>query len=117
VDPELERLKHLAENNGFKVVVVAFPVSFQVHAQFLENKPQRALAAKARDLGFYYYDLLPMLRAHGNEVLFYDHCHPRAQTEDYIGKAIAEFLRQNVLAPPAGPPAEGTPVDAGGSAR
>ncbi len=117
VDPELERLKELAGRNGFKVVVVAFPVAYQVHAQFLENKPQRVLAAKARDLGFYYFDLLPMLRIHGNEVLFYDNCHPRIQTNDYIGKAIAEFLRQNVLTPTAGPPADGAPVDADGPAR
>ncbi|HUT55189.1 MAG TPA: SGNH/GDSL hydrolase family protein [bacterium] len=97
VQPVLERLKVDAEKNGFQVVVVAFPVAFQVYSDFVEDYPQQVLSRKATDLGFYYLDLLPMLRSHKDEMLFYDQCHPRAQTNDYIGHAIAEFLAGGVL--------------------
>ena len=98
LDPEFIRLKELSERYSFKTVFVAFPTSFQVYANFIEDKPQQKLKEITRKYGFFYFDLLPVLREHKNEDLFFDACHPRVPTNDLIGKALAEYLEKNVLA-------------------
>jgi len=98
VESELRRLKTNQDKHGFEVVVVAFPVSYQVYSDFIEATPQKQMMEKAAMLGFHYFDLLPVLREHGKDIdLFYDHCHPTSQANDIIGKEIAEFLDRAVL--------------------
>jgi lysophospholipase L1-like esterase len=97
IDRQLERLKAYQEKHGFKVVITAFPVSYQVYSEFIEAKPQMYMREKAARLGFHYFDLLPLLREHNGTDLFYDQCHPRPNANDIIGKAIAEFLKKEVL--------------------
>lgn len=94
---EFKKLKEISGKNNFKVVIVAFPASYQVYADFLENKPQTKLAEMSRDFGFYYIDLLPLLREYKNQELFFDQCHPVVSTNDIIGKAIAEYVNSNLL--------------------
>jgi hypothetical protein len=89
---ELDRLQTLSQQHGFEVAGVAFPVSFQVYAKFLDDEPQRRMAGEAKRRGFAYLDLLPMLRAHTDQDLFFDQCHPREATNDMIGKELARFL-------------------------
>lgn len=89
---ELDRLKALSQRHGFAVTIVAFPVSFQVEAKFLEDAPQRRMASEAAGRGFAFLDLLPLLRAQTGEHLFFDHCHPRERTNDLIGAELASFL-------------------------
>jgi hypothetical protein len=91
---ELDRLKELAQRHGFRVTIVAFPVSFQVYAKFLEDAPQRRMAGEAAARGFAFLDLLPLLRARAGEDLFFDQCHPREETNDLIGTELARFLRE-----------------------
>jgi lysophospholipase L1-like esterase len=97
IDRELEKLATLSRWRGFDVAIVFFPVKYQVYADFLEDTPQRTLAAKAAALDFHYLDLLPMLRQHRDEDLFFDHCHPREAANERIGVEIAGFLEEKVL--------------------
>ena len=98
VDHHLARLKALSEERGFEVVVMAFPVVFQVEALFVEDSPQRLLARRTDELGFYFLDLLPLLRKQKNKAdLFYDNCHPKVHTNDLIGRELATFLEVRIL--------------------
>jgi hypothetical protein len=90
---QLDRLAGTAREHGFAVAVVAFPVSFQVYASFLADEPQRRMASEAARRGFAFHDLLPLLRQHSGEDLFFDHCHPREATNALIGTDVADFLR------------------------
>jgi hypothetical protein len=94
IEERLRRLKTLADAHRFGVAIAAFPVRYQVYAQFVEDTPQRDMRALVLPLGFRYLDLLPMLRQHRNEDLFFDQCHPREDANGLIGAQIAEFLSQ-----------------------
>lgn len=98
LDLQLARLKRLQEQHGFRVVIVAFPVRFQVEADFIEDRPEREMQVRAERLGFFYLDLLPLLRRNRSQNLYYDYCHPRPPANDLIGQALAEFIQQRVLA-------------------
>ena len=76
------------------MAVVVFPVSFQVYASFLADEPQRRMESEARRRGFAFHDLLPLLRRHAAEDLFFDHCHPREAANALIGAEVADFLRE-----------------------
>lgn len=99
VSQELTRLRRHADRRGFRVLVVAFPVRFQVEANFVNDRPQRALEELARANGFGYLDLLPLLRSHRGETIYFDHCHPVAAANAWIGEALAQRLRADYLAP------------------
>ena len=96
IDLGLARLKAHSERSHFSVAIAALPVSFQVYARFLDDAPQREMEARTRAVGFRYLDLLPVLRQHRGEDLFFDHCHPREGANDLIGQALADFLRDAV---------------------
>ncbi|MCK4378311.1 MAG: hypothetical protein KAW01_03160, partial [Deltaproteobacteria bacterium] len=100
IDREFSTLKSLSQQHDFKVVVVAFPAAFQVYAGFVEDAPQRLLREKASRLGFYYLDLLPLLRKYRKEEkdIYYDWCHPTVKTNDFIGRILAEFLIEQSFA-------------------
>ena len=97
IDQQLKRLKTLSKQHRFKVAVVAFPVVYQIKAKFVEDTPQKTVQKLVDRLGFRYLDLLPLLRAHRNEDLYLDHCHPGENANDMIGKAIAVFLKEKML--------------------
>ena len=95
---ELDRLKELSTENGFKVAIVAFPVAFQVYADFMEDTPQRLIRGMAAGRNFYFLDLLPYLRQYreNHKDTYYDWCHPTVKTNDFIGKIIANFMVQKL---------------------
>ena len=97
IDREFARLDEIAKREGFRVVVVGFPVVFQVVADFLEDTPQKLLEKYSGKYGFYYYDLLPKLRENKDIDMFYDHAHPNREGSRIIGNVIAEFLTSQVL--------------------
>lgn len=103
VDGQLARLERLAGQHGFRVVLVSLPVAFQVQAGFVEDAPQRELARLAASHGFEFVDLLPALRRHADEKLFFDHCHPTALGNDVIAEALEAFLAPTLAASSGGP--------------
>ena len=97
VETYFQKLAMLSEEHGFKVIIAVMPVSFQVYADFLEDTPQRKLKEKAQKLNFYFIDLLPILRGHRQQKLFFDQCHPKANANDIIGRAISDYLESEVI--------------------
>lgn len=97
VDKELTHLRKLAGRHNFRVLVVAFPVRFQVEADFVDDRPQKALAERARVNGFGFLDLLPLLRSHRSEPIYFDHCHPLPLANAWIGEVLAQRIRSEYL--------------------
>lgn len=89
-----EQMKRLADENGFQLRVVAFPVRAQVEAAFVEDDPQRRLTELTGALGVPFLDLLPALReAHASSrPLFYDHCHQTPEGSRVVARSIYDFL-------------------------
>lgn len=98
-DRELDRLARHRDQRGFKVVIAAFPVYFQVYSQFLDDQPQQILARKAAQRGFAFLDLLPAFRQNRGEKLFYDHCHLQPPGNRLAGRRIADFIAHEVVPP------------------
>jgi len=95
----LQKMKRLTESGKARLVVVCFPVSIQVRADFLDDRPQRRLEQICADLRLPCLDLLPALRARPSEALFLDQCHltpPGAQT---VADLTAQFLLEQRLVP------------------
>ncbi len=89
-----EQMKRLADENGFQLRVVGFPVRAQVEAAFVEDYPQRRLTELTGVLGVPFLDLLPVLReAHASSTpLFFDHCHHTPEGNRVVAKSIYDFL-------------------------
>lgn len=92
IDEQLRRLKSLADEHRFRVGLVAFPVAFQVFADFVEDRPQRLLAERARRFDFAYLDLLPALRARRSNDMFFDQCHPSPKGHTLVAEELARFV-------------------------
>ncbi|MBN8551062.1 MAG: SGNH/GDSL hydrolase family protein [Deltaproteobacteria bacterium] len=97
VQTQLQRLKELAAETGAKVVVVAFPVSFQVQAEYVDDGPQKKVAQLAKEAGFEFFDVLPTLRSNSSENLFYDQCHLTAKGNELVAGAVGKFLLKSVI--------------------
>lgn len=100
VAPRLRELAGLAEQHGFRLVVVAFPVREQVEARGVYDAPQRWLAHELEALGVPVLDLLPVLRAAHRDrgaPLFYDHCHPTPRGNAIVAEAVYDFLVEETV--------------------
>ncbi len=97
VERGLDRLERLSKQHGFRLAFAAFPVYFQVYAEFLEDEPQRELGRRLAKRGIPYLDLLPLFRRHRAARLFFDHCHPLPAANDLIGRELAAFLKSELL--------------------
>ena len=96
--PLFERFRALADRYGFLPLIVVFPVHLQVHAEFLEDFPQRKIAAIARRLDIPLLDLLPILRQvrlQNERNLFHDHCHYTQFGDEVISEAVLNFINDN----------------------
>lgn len=91
VGSELDRLAALARGWNVRVAVAAFPVRYQVEADYVEDEPQRRILEEARRRGFEAFDLLPALRK-GPQGLYVDQCHLTRRGHDAIATAIATEL-------------------------
>lgn len=98
IEEQMKRLQVLAKERNFKVVFVAFPVAFQVYAAYVEDEPQQRLRILADKYHFHFFDLLPVFRSHaGERTLFLDWCHLTVDGHEAAGKALADFLSEQVL--------------------
>jgi len=95
-----DELAKLSRDHGFRVVLLAFPVRYQVDAPFIEDLPQRKLREVAEMHGWSYLDLLPVLRQHQAEDLYFDQAHPNARGNALIGQVLADYLMTNGLIQP-----------------
>lgn len=98
IEEQMKRLQALAQKHDFKVVLVAFPVSFQVDAEYVEDAPQQRLRNLANKYNFHFFDFLPVFRSYATQrTLFLDWCHLTVDGHDIVGKELASFLSENVL--------------------
>jgi hypothetical protein len=98
--PILGLMKQVSDEQGFRVAVILFPVSYQVQSELLMDEPQRNFDRYLTDLGLAHLDLLPLLREkylRDGVNVFYDHCHYRAEGYEYFAKATADFLLREVI--------------------
>lgn len=63
IERQLLELKRISAEQDFEVKVAVFPLEIQVNAPFLDDYPQRMIAATAERLGWSVIDLLPELRS------------------------------------------------------
>jgi len=83
----LSDIKRLLSKNGIQMVILLFPVSYQVEEPALLNYPQRKARQVALQLDAFFLDALPALRlgkGKSSERLFYDHCHYTPYGNDLI---------------------------------
>jgi len=88
----LEELEKLAGENKFKPAIVIFPVAVQVRSEFADDYPQQKIREYCESRRIPCLDLLPILRAHKTEKIFFDHCHLTELGNQIIAQPIAEFL-------------------------
>jgi lysophospholipase L1-like esterase len=96
----LEEMARLDRQHKFQLVIIAFPVKFQVEARHLFDYPQQRLSRIAHSLKAPYLDLLPLLRRDyeknkkEEDRLFYDNCHLSIRGHQVTAQAIYQFLKQ-----------------------
>jgi hypothetical protein len=100
INPILELIKQVGDDNGFQIAVMLFPVSYQVQSELLMDEPQRDFERYMTELDIPHIDLLPLLREkyqRDGVNVFYDHCHYRADGHAFFTKAVADFLLSEVI--------------------
>jgi len=93
--PDLEIMRALSKEHGFRLVVALFPVTYQVEVKFLEDAPQRMFVQVMEETGIEYLDLLPALREAyqgADRSLAYDHCHLTPEGSGVAATALARLL-------------------------
>lgn len=96
--PDFEIMRALAEQHGFRLVVVLFPVRYQVEADYDDDRPQRHFVKLMRELDIDHVDLLPPLRESylaTRESLTRDHCHLTPGGHRLVSRIIAEHLQRS----------------------
>jgi len=96
---QLQQIQDWAVRHQARITVVAFPVSIQVEAEFLDDFPQQKLGQICLELGIPYLDLLPALRPRAEQELFFDQCHLTPAGAAATAQAIARFLVGQGLLP------------------
>lgn len=90
-------LKQLSKKHGFKVVIAAIPVGFQVGAEFVDDIPQQKLAALSSEMDFAFFDPLTALRPYRVEELYYDHNRMTPFGYKTMAEELAKFLSKEVI--------------------
>jgi hypothetical protein len=99
--PLLKLMKQVGDEQGFRLMVMLFPVSYQVQSELLMDEPQQAFDRHMTELGVAHIDLLPLLREkyqRDGVNVYYDHCHYRSEGHEYFAQAVADFLLREVIA-------------------
>ena len=100
ITPTLELMKQVANEHGFKLAVILFPVRQQVQSDLLLDEPQQGFAREMTALDLPHLDLLPPLRERfqrDGKDLFYDHCHYRAEGYELVSQRVGDFLLEEVI--------------------
>ena len=99
IEGMLTEMIQLAQTEGFELQLVIFPVNVQVYTQVdtpLDlTGPQYELVHFARQQGLPVLDLLPVLRAQNDEVLYYDQAHLTPHGHELAAEAIQDALEEN----------------------
>lgn len=82
------------------LLIIMFPVSYQVFDEKASNFPQRKAASLAASLNRPFIDALPFLKNSGlsQDDLFYDHCHLTPQGMEQIAELLAPAVSRSLKA-------------------
>lgn len=97
--PLFEEFVKLSKEHDFTLLVIAFPVRYQVEADYVYDAPQQRLKKLTNELNIPTLDLLPMFREEfqtNDETLFFDHCHHTAYANQLIADEVFHFLKEHV---------------------
>jgi len=97
----LDELQSLARKNRFKLAVLIFPVGIQVKSEAADDYPQQKMKNYCAQTQIPCLDLLPVLREHKAEDIYFDHCHLNTLGHRIIAPSIAGFLENSGLLPAA----------------
>lgn len=104
IEDGLKQIIQLANQHGFKLLLVIFPVDVQVYSQVDTplglDKPQQKLVAFAQHQNVPVLDLLPVLRAHRDADLFSDQAHLKPEGHRVVADALFQALHEYELVPP-----------------
>jgi lysophospholipase L1-like esterase len=92
VRKDMKVLASLSRQHGFRTVLLALPVSVQAYGA-LDDRPQRSLAAIARDQKWGFLDPLPAFRQHDPRTLFFDQCHLTPKGNALVADLLGEALK------------------------
>lgn len=92
----IREIKELGKTEKFKLIIVCFPIYFQVATEFLENEPQQRLAKVAQEENISFFDILPFLRAEKEKNFYLDFCHLNEEGHKFVAEKIYEFLKGNL---------------------
>ena len=90
-------LRNLVQENGQKLIIVIFPLAYQVEFETDQN-PQQKITDFAKENGIDYIDMLPIFKAKGLKVndLFIDNSHPSSIGHQIVAEEISKFIPKNV---------------------
>ncbi|MFA5031935.1 MAG: SGNH/GDSL hydrolase family protein [bacterium] len=93
----IRELKDLAQKNNFKLVIVFFPVEYQLETTFLEDNPQGKFTKIAGEEDVLFLDLLPLMRDCNirPDSLYFDWCHLTLKGHQFTAEKISQFLREH----------------------
>ena len=90
---DLDQFRDLASKNHFQMAIVIFPVALQVQSEVADDYPQQKIKQYCASQNLPCLDLLPILRQHKDENIYFDHCHLTALGHQVISHPIADFLK------------------------
>ena len=99
MSPFFWELKKQGEINKFQLLIVVFPVKWQVLAKFECDYPQKKIRKLADELEVPLLDLLPLLKKNcenSSVELFYDQCHLTPHGNEIVAKYILKFIQKNI---------------------
>jgi len=104
IENGLEQIIQLANQHGFKLLLTIFPVDVQVYTQVDTplglDRPQQKLVAFAQHHGVSVLNLLPLLRDHRDDDLFFDQAHLKPEGHRIVADALFQVLHEYELVPP-----------------
>jgi lysophospholipase L1-like esterase len=96
MEDRIEEIMELTVEHRVGLFVTIFPVSVQVYAQVDTPlglmRPQQRLVRFLKERNILFVDLLPVLRQHRNEDLFFDQAHLKPEAHKIVAKAMFQGL-------------------------
>ncbi len=99
VAEQLKRLAKLCARRHARPAVLIFPASIQAESKVADDYPQQRMKEICKAEGIPVFDLLPLLRAHAAEHLFFDQCHLTPRGAALAADGVARWITAERLVP------------------
>ncbi len=95
IEEPLRGIKKLCDERHIPLLVLVFPIQFEVYPGYRWPEPSRTILASVKKLGIEAIDLQPVFAAHGGDELYkarYDYAHPDADAYALAAGAVEGWL-------------------------